>query len=414
MEGERVVVTGLGTINSLGHTVDQFWQHLIAGKSGVRAVSHFDPSELPCKVASEVVGFDPSNYMDAKEALHTDPYVQFAVAAAKMAVEDARLSISDSESERCGVIIGTGIGGMQNIQEQSFKLFSKGPRYVSPFMIPSIICNMASGTVAIALGCRGPNFGVVSACSSGSHAIGEAYHCLKNGKADVMITGGTEAAIQLLAFSGFCSMKALSMHFNDCPEKASRPFDAQRDGFVMGEGAGILVLETLKHAQQRDAYIYCELCAYAASCDAFHITRPEPSGRALASCFRSVLERSHTSVEEIDYINAHGTSTKYNDLLETQVIQAVFGNHAKKINISSIKSMLGHLLGAAGAVEAIATIQTLATDIIPPTINYEHPDPECNLNYTPNQAIQKEVKVAISDNLGFGGQNSALLFKKFA
>ncbi len=413
MNDRRVVITGLGTVNALGHNVEAFWSALIAGRSGIRTVSHFDASDLPCKVASEVIGFDPSPYMDAKEINRTDPYIQYAVAAAKMAVKDANLSISDAESERCGVLIGTGIGGMQNIQEQSFKLFSKGPRYISPFMIPSIICNMASGTVAIALGMRGPSFGIVSACSSGSHAIGEAYRCLQCGDADVMVAGGAEAAVQILAFSGFCSMKALSTHFNDCPEKASRPFDAQRDGFVMGEGAGILVLETLEHAQKRGAHIYCELAGYAASCDAFHITRPEPSGRALISCFRALLEKSKTPIDAVDYINAHGTSTHYNDLLETQAIKAVFGEHAKALNISSIKSMLGHLLGAAGAVEAVATVKTLETGTIPPTINYEHPDPECDLNYTPNKAVERNVEVAISDNLGFGGQNSALLFRKF-
>lgn len=413
MEDRRIVVTGLGTVNALGHNVEAFWSALIAGRSGIQTVSHFDASELPCKVASEVVDFDPSPYMDAKEISRTDPYVQYAVAAAKMAVEDAQLSVSDAESERCGVLIGTGIGGMQNIQEQSFKLFSKGPRYISPFMIPSIICNMASGAVAIALGMRGPSFGIVSACSSGSHAIGEAYRCLQCGDADVMVAGGAEAAVQVLAFSGFCSMKALSTHFNDCPENASRPFDAQRDGFVMGEGAGVLVLETLEHAQKRGAHIYCELAGYAATCDAFHITRPEPSGRALISCFKVLLEKSKTPIDAVDYINAHGTSTHYNDLLETQAIKAVFDEHAKKLNISSIKSMLGHLLGAAGAVEAVATVKTLETGVIPPTINYEHPDPECDLNYTPNKAVERNVEVAISDNLGFGGQNSALLFKKF-
>ncbi len=412
MNDRRVVVTGLGAINALGHNVEEFWSALIAGRSGIRTVSHFDASELPCKVASEVIGFDPSPYMDAKEVNRTDPYVQYAVAAAKMAVEDAQLSVSDAESERCGVLIGTGIGGMQNIEEQSFKLFSKGPRYISPFMIPSIICNMASGTVAIALGMRGPSFGIVSACSSGSHAIGEAYRCLQCGDADVMVAGGAEAAVQVLAFSGFCSMKALSTHFNDCPEKASRPFDAQRDGFVMGEGAGVLILETLEHAQKRGAHIYCELAGYAASCDAFHITRPEPSGKALIACFKNLLEKSKTPVDAVDYINAHGTSTHYNDLLETKAIKTVFGEHAKKLNISSIKSMLGHLLGAAGAVEAVATVKTLETGVIPPTINYEHPDPECDLNYTPNKAVERNVEVAISDNLGFGGQNSALLFKK--
>jgi 3-oxoacyl-[acyl-carrier-protein] synthase II len=409
----RVVVTGLGTVNALGNDVETFWASLLSGKSGVRAVTRFDVSELPTKIASEVVDFDPAQYMDPKEAGRTDPYVHYAVAASKMAAEDAALSIQDSESERCGVLIGTGIGGMTHIQEQSFVLFSKGPRRVSPFMIPSTICNIASGTVAIELGLRGPCFGVVSACASGAHAIGEAYNLLSLGEADVMLAGGSEAALQTLAFSGFCSMKAMSTHFNDCPEKASRPFDAQRDGFVMGEGAGVLVLETLEHAQARGARIYCELCGYAATCDAFHVTRPEPSGRSMIACYRNVLRNAQVQPEEVDYINAHGTSTHYNDLLETTAIKEVFGTHAYKLNISSIKSMLGHLLGAAGAVETIATVKTLTTGIIPPTINYENPDPECDLNYTPNKPVKRDVTVAITDNLGFGGQNGALLFKKF-
>lgn len=413
LNANRVVVTGLGTVNALGKNVDDFWSALLAGKSGIRPVTHFDVSELPTKIASEISDFNPSDYMDAKDASRTDPYVHFAVAAAKMAAEDAHLSVSDEESDRCGVIIGTGIGGMKNIEEQSFVLFSKGPRRVSPFMIPSTICNIASGTVAINLGLRGPNFGVVSACASGAHAIGEAFNLIKLGQADVMLAGGSEAAIQALAFSGFCSMKAMSTHFNDTPERASRPFDAQRDGFIMGEGAGILVLESLEHAQQRGAHIYCELSGYAASCDAFHVTRPEPSGRALISCYRNVLRNAQVKPEEVDYINAHGTSTYYNDLLETAAIKEVFGEHATSINISSIKSMLGHLLGAAGAIEAIATVKTLTTGMIPPTINYENPDPACDLNYTPNKAVQRNVKVAITDNLGFGGQNGALLFKQF-
>ncbi len=412
LKPKKVVITGLGTVNALGHNVEDFWKALLVGKSGIQRVSRFDVSELPTKIASEVKDFDPSKYMDAKEASRTDPYVHFAVAAAKMAAEDANLSITDANSDNCGVIIGTGIGGMLHIQEQSFVLYSKGPRRVSPFMIPSTICNIASGTVAIELGLRGPSFGVVSACASGAHAIGEAYNLLRMGQADVMLAGGSEAAVQMLAFSGFCSMKAMSTHFNDCPERASRPFDAQRDGFIMGEGAGVLVLETLEHAQKRGARIYCELAGYAATCDAFHITRPEPSGRSLIACYRNLLTNAGVEPSNVDYINAHGTSTHYNDLLETSAIKQVFGEHAKKINISSIKSMLGHLLGAAGAVEAIATVKTITSGMIPPTINYENPDPECDLNYTPNQAVQRNVDIAISDNLGFGGQNGALLFKK--
>lgn len=413
LNANRVVITGLGTVNALGKSVDDFWSALLAGKSGIRPVTHFDVSELPTKIASEVLDFNPGDYMDAKDASRTDPYVHFAVAAAKMAAEDAGISISEVESYRCGVIIGTGIGGMKNIEEQSFVLFSKGPRRVSPFMIPSTICNIASGTVAINLGLRGPNFGVVSACASGAHAIGEAFNLIKLGQADIMLAGGSEAAIQALAFSGFCSMKAMSTHFNDIPEKASRPFDLRRDGFVMGEGAGILVLESLEHAQKRSAKIYCELSGYAATCDAFHVTRPEPSGKSLVACYRNVLKNAQIKPEEVDYINAHGTSTYYNDLLETSAIKEVFGEHATSININSIKSMVGHLLGAAGAVEAIATVKTLTTGMIPPTINYENPDPACDLNYTPNKAVKRDVNVAITDNLGFGGQNGALLFKKF-
>jgi len=412
LDSQRIVITGLGTINALGHNVKDFWDALLAGKSGVRKVSRFDVSELPTKIASDVIDFDPSKYMDAKDASRTDPYIHFAVAASKMAAEDANIVIDDSESDRCGVIIGTGIGGMMRIQEQSFVLFSKGPRRISPFMIPSTICNIASGTVAIELGLRGPAFGIVSACASGAHALGEAYNLLRLGQADVMFAGGSEAAIQSLAFSGFCSMKAMSTHFNDCPEKASRPFDAQRDGFIMGEGAGVLVLETLEHAKKRGAHIYCELAGYSATCDAFHMTRPEPSGRSLVSCYQNLFKSSNVSTSDVDYINAHGTSTPYNDLLETTAIKQVFSEHAYTLNISSIKSMLGHLLGAAGAVEAISTVKTIETGMIPPTINYENPDPECDLNYTPNKAVKRNVRVAISDNLGFGGQNGALLFKK--
>ncbi|MDR2769382.1 MAG: beta-ketoacyl-ACP synthase II [Puniceicoccales bacterium] len=413
MQPKRVVVTGLGTVNALGHTVEDFWGALVEGRSGIRPLTKFDVSELPTQIASEIVNFDPSRYMDAKEAKRTDPYVHFAVAASRMALQDAKFSITEEEAERCGVLIGTGIGGMANIQEQAFTLFSKGPRKVSPFMIPSTICNIAAGTVAIEIGARGPNFGVVSACTSGAHAIGEAFNLLRFGDAEVMIAGGSEAAIQTLAFSGFCAMKAMSSHFNDTPELASRPFDARRDGFIMGEGAGILVLETLEHAQKRGAKIYCELIAYAATCDAFHITRPDPSGRALVQCYRNLLQKACLNPYEVDYINAHGTSTYYNDLVETEAIKHVFGPHAYKLNISSIKSMLGHLLGAAGAVEAIATIKALSTNTIPPTINYETQDPECDLNYTPNKAVTKPVRIAITNNLGFGGQNAALLFKKF-
>ena len=413
LQPKRVVITGLGTVNALGNHLDDFWSALIAGRSGIRRVTKIDVSELPTKIASEVNDFNPADFMDPKEANRTDPFVHYAVAAARMALQDANLTINNTNADQCGVLIGTGIGGMTNIQNQSFALFSKGPRRVSPFMITSTICNIASGTVAIEVGARGPNFGVVSACASGAHAIGEAYNLLRYGEADVMIAGGSEAAIQTLAFSGFCAMKAMSTHFNDEPTKASRPFDAHRDGFVMGEGAGILVLETLEHAQARGAKIYCELLSYAATCDAFHITRPDPSGHSIVQCYQKLLQKADVKATQIDYINAHGPSTHYNDLVETESIKKVFGEQAYHLNISSTKSMLGHLLGATGAVEAIVTAKVLSTDVIPPTINYETPDPACDLNYTPNKAVSKPVNFAITNNMGFGGQNAALLMKKF-
>lgn len=409
---KKVVVTGIGVITSIGTGIDAYWESLLAGKSGISRVTRFDVDEYPCQVASEANDFDPTVYMDAKEAKRNDRYTQFAVAGSKMAIEDADLDVTKVAKERFGVFVASGIGGMETIEKQSHRLFEHGPRKVSPFMIPSLIANIASGVVAIEVGAKGPNFGVVSACAAGTHAIGEAFNTIRTGRADVMLAGGSEAAITRLGFAGFCSMKAMSTKFNDTPERASRPFDKDRDGFVMGEGVGMLVLESLEHAQARGATIYAELSGYGASCDAFHITSPDTEGRGLALCLEMALKDAGVAPSDVQYINAHGTSTPYNDKFETLSIKRVFGDHAGNLNIHSGKSMTGHLLGAAGAIEAASTIMTLRTGKIPPTINYETPDPECDLNYTPNKAEAREVKRAVTENLGFGGQNAALVFSQ--
>ncbi len=408
----RVVVTGMGVISSLGNDVDTFWNNLVAGKSGIGPLTKFDTTKYSCKIASEVKDFDPHQFMDPKEAKYMDTYIHFAIAASKLALKNASLDHKSLDPKRFGVIIGTGIGGMRKIQDSAHTLFEKGPRYISPFMIPGLISNMASGVTAMELGAQGPSYAIVSACASGTHSIGEAYRSILFGDAEIMIAGGSEAAIAELSFSGFCSMRTMSTSFNDCPSRACRPFDAKRDGFVMGEGAGILVLESLEHAQKRGVKIYCELAGYSATCDAYHITSPDPEASGLSLCFERVLQSAKLPPESVDYINAHGTSTSYNDKFETLAIKKVFGEHARKVKISSTKSMTGHLLGAAGGVEAIACIKSIETGIVPPTINYEFPDPDCDLDYVPNKSIRHTVNVAISDNLGFGGQNAAVLFKR--
>lgn len=410
---QRVVVTGMGTITALGHTVDTYWENLLAGKSGLRRIQAFDPADFACQVGGEVVDFDPAKYMDGKEVKRNDRYTHFAMAAARTAVEDSGLKTDSLEPERFGVIIGSGIGGMETIERQAFTLFEKGPRRVSPFMIPSLIANIASGVVAIEFNAQGPNFSVVSACATGSHSIGTAFQYLQRGEADVMICGGSEAAVNRLGYAGFCAMKAMGTDFNHEPERASRPFDMKRDGFIMGEGAGVLVLETLAHAKARGAKIYCELVGFGTTCDAYHITSPHPEGLPLSRCLQQALRQGDIRPEEVDYINAHGTSTPYNDKFETAAFKKVFGDHAYNIAISSTKSMTGHLLGAAGGIEAIVAIKTIETGWIPPTINYDNPDPDCDLNYTPNKKVERKVNVAVSDNLGFGGQNAALVFKRF-
>ena len=413
MDRQRIVVTGMGVISPFGDGSDIFWESLCAGKNGIDKVSLFDAKDLNCQIAAECKGFDATKYMDPKEAKRSDRYTHFAVAAAKLAIKDAGLEMDKEIPERVGVIIGSGVGGMDTIENQARAFIERGPRRVSPFMIPNLISNMASGVIAIELGARGVNFSVVSACATGSHAIGEALLHLQAGREDVILAGGSEAAVTPLAFAGFCAMKAMATNFNDEPHRASRPFDADRCGFVMGEGAGVLVLERLEHAKKRGANILAEIIGYGASCDAYHITSPDIEGRGLAACLHKVLDEGKVLPEQVSYINAHGTSTPYNDKFETLAIHKVFGDAAKKVPVSSTKSMTGHLLGAAGAIEAAVCVKAIQTSIIPPTINYEHPDPDCDLDYVPNVAREQEVNIALSTNLGFGGQNGALLFKKF-
>lgn len=408
----RVVITGIGTVTSFGDGVKTFWDSILAGKSGIDTVQSFDITDYPSKIGSEALHFDASNYMDPKEARRNDRYTQFAVAASRMALEDANIDSSTLEADRFGVLIGSGIGGMTTIQTQSRRLYDGGPRKVSPFMIPSLIANIASGVVAIEFGARGPNYGIVSACASGTHSIGEAFKMLRDSDADIMLAGGSEAAVTELGYAGFCSMKAMSTSYNDTPATASRPFDLGRDGFIMGEGSGVLVMETLEHAQARGANIICEIAGYGATCDAFHITSPDPEGKALAAAITKVVKDAGLESEDVSYINAHGTSTPYNDKFETGAIKKALGDHAYKIPISSTKGMTGHLLGAAGGIESAVCALAIRDGKVPATINYNEPDPECDLNYVPNESRAAEVNVAICNNLGFGGHNATLLFKK--
>jgi 3-oxoacyl-[acyl-carrier-protein] synthase II len=406
----RVVVTGLGVVTSIGHDVDTFWSSLVAGRGGVKRISLFDPSEFASQIGAEVRDWEAAQHMDPKEARRNDRYTHFGFVAATQAVADSGLDMEKEDGDRVGVIIGSGIGGMFTFETQLKVMAERGPRKVSPFTIPSLIGNMCSGLVAIELGARGPNFGIVSACATGTHALGEAAHAIRRGDADVMIAGGSEAAITPFAYASFCAMKAMSTR-NDAPEKASRPFDRNRDGFIMGEGAGVVVLEAFEHARARGARIYCELAGYAATCDAFHITQPDPEGKGLSMAMKRALASAAARPDEIDYINAHGTSTPYNDKFETLAIKKIFGEHARKVAISSTKSMTGHLLGAAGGIESVICVKTLQTQTIAPTINLEDPDPECDLDYVPNVARTAPMKTVLSNNLGFGGQNAAVVFR---
>ena len=409
----RVVITGIGTVTNFGDGVEVFWKSLLAAKSGIHAVQSFDVRDYPSKVGSEALHFNAADYMDPKEARRNDRYTQLAVASSRLALKDAKMDPVDLAPDRFGVLIGSGIGGMKTIQEQSRRLFEMGPRKVSPFMIPSLIANIASGVVAIEFGARGPNYGIVSACASGTHSIGEAFNMLRDGDADAMLAGGSEAAITELGYAGFCSMKAMSTHYNDVPQLASRPFEKGRDGFVMGEGSGVLFMETLEHAQARGAAIYCEIAGYGATCDAYHITSPDPESKALSAAITKVINDAGLKSDDISYINAHGTSTPYNDKFETQAIKMGLGAHAQEVMISSTKSMTGHLLGAAGGIESAVCALAVRDGKVPPTVNYEEPDADCDLDYVPNQMREAEVNVAICNNLGFGGHNATLLFKKF-
>ncbi len=408
----RVVITGMGVLCSLGAGNDEFWNALIAGKSGIERITYFDSSEYNTRIAGELKNFNPEDYVDAKKINRTDRFVQYALAAAKLCMEDSGLDIEKEDRNRIGVIVGSGIGGLTSVQDGCKVLFEKGPKKLSPFLIPKMIINMAAGEIAITYGFKGPNFATCTACATSNHAIGEAIRTIRYGSADVIVSGGAEAPVSPIGIGSFCAARALSKR-NDDPHRASRPFDKNRDGFVIGEGAGIVMLESLEHAKARGARIYAELCGYGATDDAYHMTAPSPDGESAARAMSDAIAFADAVPEDVDYINAHGTSTLLNDKCETVAIKKVFGDRAYKIPISSNKSMMGHLLGAAGAVELISTALTITNGIIPPTINYESPDPECDLDYVPNKARKKEVNFAISNSLGFGGHNATIAIKKF-
>ena len=408
MERRKVVVTGMGLVSPLGCELNKFWERLVNGQSGVRAMSRFDCSKFTSRIAGEVVDFDIDAFVSKKEQRRMDPFCHYGIAAAKLAVTDSGLDFSATNTERVGVMVGSGVGGLQVLQEQMEIFVAKGPSRFSPFMIPQMISNIISGHIAIEFHLTGPNFGVVSACATATHSLGESLRIIRDGEADVMLAGGTEAPICALGVGGFCAMRALSTR-NDEPTKASRPFDAGRDGFVIGEGAG--VLEDYEHARKRGAKIYCELAGYGRTCDAYHITAPDSEGKGAARGMRLAFEDAGLRADQIDYINAHGTSTSLNDKCETLAIKGALGDHARKVAISSTKSMTGHLLGAAGAVESVVCVMTMQKGIIPPTINYETPDPDCDLDYVPNQAREAKVSACLNNSLGFGGHNATLCFK---
>ena len=420
MDARRVVVTGLGALTPLGNTAEEFWAGLVQGRSGIGPITKFDAHakdahgayRYPTRIAGEIRNFDPLNFVDKKEARRLDPYLQYAVASSVMAVQDAGFDLAKIDGARFGVIVGSGIGGITTLLDGEHILQEKGPERVSPFLIPMLIVNMASGLISMRFGAKGPNTSVVTACATGNHAIGDAFKVIERGDADLMIAGGAEAIIVPLTMAGFCAMKAMTNR-NDDPPRASRPFEADRDGFVPSEGAGIVVLEALEHARRRDARIYAEIVGYGASADAHHMTAPDPDGDGALRAMAGAMRDAGLEPTAIGYINAHGTSTPYNDKFETIAIKRLFGEHAGRLAVSSTKSMTGHLLGAAGGVEAIATTLALHHGILPPTINYEKPDPECDLDYIPNQARKQDVDFALSNAFGFGGTNATLAFKKY-
>ncbi len=407
----RVVVTGLGITSPLGTGLEKNWDAVTNGRSGIGPITRFDASEFPVRFAGEVRDFPEEEYFDKKEGRKMDLFIHYALGAAVMALTDSGLEINDENAERVGVVVGSGMGGLPAIERYHEALTNGGYRKISPFFIPMSIINLAAGQISIKCGAKGPNVAPVSACATGTHAIGDAFRMIQRGDADAVISGGTESTVCPLGIGGFSVMKALST-LNDDPEAASRPFDKNRDGFVMGEGAGILILEEYESAKRRGAKIYAEVSGYGLTGDAYHLTAPAPGGEGAARCMKMALRTAGVNPEEVDYINAHGTSTPFNDLYETMAIKSVFGDHAKRLMVSSTKSMTGHLLGAAGGVEAIFSLLAINRGVVPPTINYTEPDPECDLDYVPNQARQVDVKIAISNSLGFGGTNATVLFRK--
>lgn len=412
LERKRVVVTGLGAITPVGNTLAEYWESLLQGRSGIGPITLFDACRHACRIAGEVKGFDPEAYMDRKEAKRMDRFAQFAVAASKQAIADAEFEINDHNATQVGAVIGTGIGGLKVLEDQQEVYLTRGPDRCSPFMIPMMIANMAAGLTAIHTGARGPNSCTVTACAAGSNAVGDAFRFIQRGYAKVMICGGTEAAVTPLSVAGFAAARALSTR-NDDPTHASRPFDRDRDGFVLGEGGGILLLEELEHAQRRGAKIYAEMVGYGLTCDAYHMTSPTPGGEGATRAIELCLKDAGLTPDQVSYINAHGTSTAANDTTETAAIKKALGNNAYEVAISSTKSMTGHLLGGSGGIEAIATVMAIAHDQIPPTINLDHPDPECDLDYVPHACRAQTVDVALSNSFGFGGHNVTLAFRKY-
>ena len=409
----RVVVTGMGCVTPVGIGWEEFWKNILAGKNGISLITGFDTTEYGCKIAGEIKDFDMDPFLDKKIYRRMDKYTQFAVAAGQLAVKDAGIDVEKVDSDSFGVILGSGIGGMKTLEDQHTLLMERGPRRVSPNFIPMMISNIATGQLSILFNAMGPSMTTVTACASSTNAIGEAFKCIQRNDADMMLTGGSEAAITPLAIAGFISMKALSTR-NDAPEKASRPFDKDRDGFVMGEGGGMLILEELEHAKARGAKIYAEMVGYGMAADAYHVTAPHPEGKGAQRSMERSIADAGAKPEDIDYINAHGTSTYFNDMLETKAIKATFGDHAYKLSVSSTKSMTGHLLGGTGAIEAIATICAIKNDEVPPTMNLDNPDEGLDLDYVPNKPKKRTVNYAISNSLGFGGHNATIAFKKYS
>jgi 3-oxoacyl-[acyl-carrier-protein] synthase II len=413
MQNKRIVVTGIGVVSPVGVGKTDYWNSLISGVSGIGRITHFDPTDFDVQIAAEVKGFDVTKWIDRKESRRMDRFVHFGVAAALDAIEDAGLKITSANAERVGVLVGSGIGGLRTLEDQCRVLVESGPSKISPFLIPMMIADMASGHISIITGAKGPNSTVVTACATGAHALGDSLEIIRRGAADVMICGGTEAAVTQVGVAGFGNMKAMTSKYNDNPTKASRPFEAGRDGFVIGEGAGVVVLESLEHAEARGAHIYCELAGYGMSGDAYHMTQPAAGGEGVARAMVAALSDAGVQPDEVGYINAHGTSTPLNDKNETAALKKVFGDHAYKLAVSSTKSMTGHLLGGAGGIEAVAAALAIHSGQLPPTINYDNPDPDCDLDYIPNVARTQQVEVAVSNNSGFGGHNAVIVMKRY-